>query len=912
MKRCWLVVLALGMGIVGVGCDEEPLSSALGDLTVEPEILDFGPMWVGESAQGEVEIRNDGRVAARLLLRGLVPPFHGPTEVTVPAAGATTVAFDFRPVDTGAVAATVSFESSDHPVFTVELRGEGAIPQLGVDSSLDFGSVAVGETVERTLAIRNEAPLPVPELRFEVTGPEEAWFSVERAPRLGANATVEFALSFAPTAVTSYRAALVLSPCRECGEVVVALSGTGIDRALFADPETLDFRNVLPGATRTRALRIGNAGALSATLAELRVEGDGFSADASALPVELSQDDETTVDVTFAPAEAGDREGRLVFVDDAGKEALVVPLRGYGGGPNLVAEPAAIDLGEVPFGWRGSVPVSLRNVGEAFPVDLVAATIEGAPAWWVATPPLPVAIDATGVVVDVGFVAPDVDRSEAVLVLASSDPDWSEVRVPLAARVTRGGDCRIDVFPSPFRFGVVDRRYVPVVRELELTNVGPEPCLLHGIALDPTGSDEFYLPEPPEARELGPGETLLVEVGYAPGPSLEVARTSLVYRTNNPAAPGGVVEVSGWAPDFNLRAIPPVVDFDYVPLEWTRQEYFFLSQGSPLRRYWVVDTRLAPGSHESFLPVPIPENPWRDYTHTLTAGFAPTVPGHHRGIVEVWLEERPYDDDPVPLPEPVVVGLRGQSGPCGDQCEPPVPICPAPTSGPVGETVTLVGSGLDPTGDPITCQWQVLSSPPGSNDLLFAPDRCETLFQPDMAGQYTIRLEVRDPMGHAAECRTTFEATPPTTGLWVEMYWDVPNDIDLHLLHPAAGDPWGPESWYDEVYDCNWTNRTPEWDAPGPADDPAYVWDDVSGTGPENIHITAPAAHAYHVGAIFFQQRTFGVQVHPTANVYCYGVLVGTRQVTLSSLHDVAFVGTVTFAEDGSCTWAEAVSPPDP
>jgi hypothetical protein len=695
---------------------------------------------------------------------------------------------------------------------------------------------------------------------------------------------------------------------------VVILRGSGIDRALFAEPASLDFRHVLPGATRTRALRIGNAGDLPATLAEVRVEGDAFTAGGAPLPVELERDEEVTLDVTFSPDEIGDREGRLVFLDDTGAEALAVALRGHGGGPEVVVEPAAIDLGEVPFGWSGTAPVVVRNIGEPFPVELVSATIEGPADWSVATPPLPGDLDETGVVLDVGFAAPNVEWSEATLVLVTSDPDLPAVRVPLVARVNVGGSCQIGTFPSPLRFGIVMRHLAPFVRELELTNTGDEPCLLYGLALDPAGSWEFALVDPPVEHRLEPGETLVLEVSYDPGPGLDPVRTVLTYRTDSPAAPSGEVEISGWAPDFDLEARPNPTDFGFVPLGWTQEETFGLQHGwDHWRDVWFVGMRLVPGSHDSFSLLPAPP-PFRiDGWRELGAVFAPTAGVNHRGIVELWVEEHRRNADPIPLPEPVIVLLQGQSGPCVEHCEPPVPICPGPASGLAGETITLTGSGIDPNGDPVTCEWTIVSAPPGSSNPLFQPHRCETLFLPDVAGEYTFRLQVRDPLGHMGECLTTYQATPPANGLWVELYWDVPNDVDLHLLHPLAGDPWDPLSWNDEVYDCHWTNQEPEWDDPGLADNPSLDEDDTLGTGPENIFVPAPSsAHPYYVGAIFFQQKTAGVDVHATANIFCHGVLVGTRRVTFYQLHDVAFLGTVSFAEDGTCSWVEAIPPAEP
>src|SRR5690606_29907608 len=118
-----------------------------------------------------------------------------------------------------------------------------------------------------------------------------------------------------------------------------------------------------------------------------------------------------------------------------------------------------------------------------------------------------------------------------------------------------------------------------------------------------------------------------------------------------------------------------------------------------------------------------------------------------------------------------------------------------------------------------------------------------TVYTPDIAGDYTLRLRVQDDSGHLAECTTIVRAVA-TEGLRVEIFWDTNGtDMDTHLLHPNA------RTWNSNL-DCYYGNCIGglSWSDPGRADDPSLDIDDVDGFGPENINIMTPAAGTYRVG----------------------------------------------------------------
>jgi hypothetical protein len=345
-------------------------------------------------------------------------------------------------------------------------------------------------------------------------------------------------------------------------------------------------------------------------------------------------------------------------------------------------------------------------------------------------------------------------------------------------------------------------------------------------------------------------------------------------------------------------AVPEPVDFGKIPLNRApRIGMDVENRGYTSVRILAAD--LAAGSDPEFGLVSFPQFPVTLDGVTkahFVLDYHPTVAGHHQGILEVQVEG---------ALEPLLVRLLGEGSdePCGSECDPPVPTCPAPGSGLVNQATTFVGMGIDPNGDPITCEWTIVAAPSGSAATPATPDSCTTTFIPDLVGDYTVRLRVRDPLGNVGECTTAYQATAPTTGLWVEMFWRVPNDVDLHLLHPSV-DPNLASSWNQSPLDCYYTNMRPEWDQVGVVDNPSLDRDDTVNVGPENIRIDAPTMGApYAVGLFWYAQRSPG-SVTATTNIYCGGLQVATNQTTLTYDDELVLVGTVQFNPSGPCVWA--------
>ena len=222
----------------------------------------------------------------------------------------------------------------------------------------------------------------------------------------------------------------------------------------------------------------------------------------------------------------------------------------------------------------------------------------------------------------------------------------------------------------------------------------------------------------------------------------------------------------------------------------------------------------------------------------------------------------------------------------------PVAVCdvtPSPVA-PPWEAATWIGeNSYDPDGEPIVSyNWTLVSSPAGSTVAMHTGGSNRSDFVPVLAGEYVGQLIVSNASGDVSEPCTAILDSIPAQNLWIEMYWEHPDDdMDLHLVAPGGT--------YNNLYtDCYYANCTPsmswvynlDWGNSGyDGDDPSLDLDDIMGAGPENINILDPQTNGtYTVIVHDYQGSTSDVYGanNVTVNIYLNGSLTWTDTRAIS------------------------------
>ncbi|HJL04080.1 MAG TPA: hypothetical protein RMH85_26155 [Polyangiaceae bacterium LLY-WYZ-15_(1-7)] len=232
---------------------------------------------------------------------------------------------------------------------------------------------------------------------------------------------------------------------------------------------------------------------------------------------------------------------------------------------------------------------------------------------------------------------------------------------------------------------------------------------------------------------------------------------------------------------------------------------------------------------------------------------------------------------------------------------PPDAICPDVVEVRPLNEATIEGDAED-DGRIVRWRWELIERAEGSEARPPAPaDAPTTRFTPDIAGEYRVRLTVRDDDGDEGSCVTLVRAVA-TEGLRVEMFWDTDGtDMDLHLLR-AGGDRWRTN---EDCYYVNCIGRGPDWGGPGAEDNPRLDIDNTSGFGPENINIEEPEPGVYRIGVYAYRGTARGA----TVRVHCGGSttepqeIFGPRRIDgTGSTHDFWRVADVRIEAGRRCS----------
>jgi hypothetical protein len=258
--------------------------------------------------------------------------------------------------------------------------GRATLPPFENNYSLDFGTVAVGATPTRTLALTNHSSSVVTLLSID--GPTDVEFKATQGTpvSIAAGSTLEVPFTFAPAASGLKGASAAMhtdSPL--AGTATVALTGQGVTACLHALPQAVDFNKVLIGNTPTVSLEVTNCGDVDLGISDSLsgTSATPFSVvfplgwnDSSLLPPDPGANHPLRIAVTYSPSQpsyANDAASLQLYGFIAGElfASLVIPLTGFAVSPGVVITPNPIPDCAAAVGQTTQFSVTMENLSNA-------------------------------------------------------------------------------------------------------------------------------------------------------------------------------------------------------------------------------------------------------------------------------------------------------------------------------------------------------------------------------------------------------------------------------------------------------------------------------------------------------------------------------------------------------------------
>jgi hypothetical protein len=165
--------------------------------------------------------------------------------------------------------------------------------------------------------------------------------------------------------------------------LVIALTGTGVAAgSVSTNPTSLNFGNVIVGASPSQTETLTNSGGQSLTVSQAAITGTGFTYTGLSFPLTLAPNQSTTFGIQFAPTAAGTSNGDLSLTVSGSSATVDIALSGTGTSAatpaTLAAIPVSLSFADVTTGKTQTQTETVQNTGgSSATISAIAATGAG-------------------------------------------------------------------------------------------------------------------------------------------------------------------------------------------------------------------------------------------------------------------------------------------------------------------------------------------------------------------------------------------------------------------------------------------------------------------------------------------------------------------------------------------------------
>ena len=605
-------------------------------VSLNPSTINFGDVTVGSTANQTVTMTNTGNFNVNVTAANVTGTGFSAVgfvaQTLVPGQSATFTA-RFAPSATGAVAGNITLTSTATNNPSVSLSANGIPTPVGTltlsPTSINFGSVIVGNTVSQTVTLTNTGAAsltitsaPVAGAGFSVTG-----LTLPLTLTVGQSST--FTARFAPGSAGAVSGSVSLTSNASNTPTSVALSGTGVAQilTLSMSPSTINFGNVTVGNTANQTVTLTNTGNSNVNVTAATATGAGFSV-VGFVAGTLTPGQSTTFTARFAPGVAGAVSGTLSLTSNATNNPTV-SLSGTGTPPpigTLTLNPTSINFGSVIVGNTVSQSVTMTNTGTAS-LTISSSSVTGA-GFSVTGLTLPLTLTVGQSSTFTARFAPGSAGAVSGSVSLTSDASNSPASVALSGTGV-AQVLTLSASPTSLNFGSVSVGSSST-QSVTVTNSGNSNVTISSSSVTGAGFTISGLTLP---LTLTPSQSTSFSVQFAPAASGAVSGS--VSLTSNASNSPTTVSLSGTGatPTLTLTVSPTSINFgDVVVGSTASQTVTLLNTGSGDVTVTAINVT---GTGYSFTGVTPPLTLTPGQSATVTLQFAPAAAGTTTGTASV-------------------------------------------------------------------------------------------------------------------------------------------------------------------------------------------------------------------------------------------------------------------------------------
>ena len=465
----------------------------------------------------------------------------------------------------------IQSDDPDAPSSEVELSGLRVAPEILITpATIHFGNVPIGQSaLEQTIEIHKSGfgDLVVSDIQFDASGPYDIAVqqSLPATIELGGE-PLRITVNYTPQAVGTLPVETISIFSNDMINTpkIVSILGAGVVGELEITPAPVQFSETFIGHEPTRTITVENVSDIAVTVSHATFpSSSSFAVDTSQMPFTVQPGFSRTIDITFAPTEAGFYSQSLTIQSDLPEQISIGVSGNARHAPALLVDTTLMDFDGVYTGNSRAMERIIRNFpdnGQGL-LHIEDIRIEGDGAAYFSVVPSFITeaiapIDhedsltpsetlivtytpAAGANDGPSCAPPD----EAVLIIETDDPEQPTASIPLRGLPITP---TISFSSQTINAGGVKVNTTSEAMTISVQNVGCGPLLISSItaplfspvSLTPTGS--FPFGETPLAK----GDTATLTATFTPtevGPSV----TTFVLYSNDESNPVNNITVQG-------------------------------------------------------------------------------------------------------------------------------------------------------------------------------------------------------------------------------------------------------------------------------------------------------------------------------------------------------------------------------
>ena len=398
--------------------------------------------------------------------------------------------------------------------------------------------------------------------------------------------------------------------------------------SLQVSPASVDFGKVLAGQKTSQTFTLTNTGKAAVNIQQVSFSNSQFNMSGVTLPTALAPNQDLSFLVWLNGTSMGSVSGTLKVQGDAGSSPVRASLAGtvITSQPQLSVSSAALNLGTVSIGSKGTASLVLSNAGSTdLTVSMVSLTGAEFGITGITTPK--VISSGQKVPVTVTFSPTGAGSTSGSITITSNDSANPTTTVTLSGTGTSSAIGQLSTNPTSWSFGNVANGSTSS-KQVILSNIGTAPVRVSSISVTGNGFSVNGVTTP---ATINPSASVTLEVDFSPKATGSVTGSVTLVSDAN-GSPLSVA-LSGTGVQAGLSVSPSSFSFGNVVDGQTKSQVFTVTNTGSASL--TISQLSVSGAAYSVSGMGTPAMLAAGQSTTFNAQFAPTTAGVLSGMVSI-------------------------------------------------------------------------------------------------------------------------------------------------------------------------------------------------------------------------------------------------------------------------------------